>query len=112
MKDAAEFKEIEQAYKVPLDKISERISSIENQTNKANKSETDLMSSIQKIFQESTRRIKEVDVVVVQPKRLTHRTTQPYCPITKAQDRVYPAADALNYDNYLVAVRDALKQDP
>ncbi len=110
MKDAAEFKEIEQTYKVSLDKISERIRAIESQTNHAQKSETDLMSTIEKIFQESTRKIKEADVVVVQPKTLTHRLTQTLKPVTKDQDRVYPAADALNYDNYLIAVRDALKQ--
>ena len=69
------------------------------------------MSSIEKLFQESTRKIKEADVVVDQPKRLTHRLTHTLKPVTQAQDRVYPAADALNYDNYLVAVRDALKED-
>ena len=69
------------------------------------------MSSIEKIFQESSRKVKVADVVDLKPKRLTHRLTQTLKPVTKDQDRVYPAADALNYDNYLVAVRDALKED-
>ncbi len=70
------------------------------------------MSSIEKIFQESTRKVKEAEVVVVRPKRLTHRLTQTLKLVTQAHDRVYPAADALNYDNHLVAVRDALKHNP
>ncbi len=32
--------------------------------------------------------------------------TQPYAPITKVQELVHPAENALNYDNYLVAVRE------
>ncbi len=76
IKDAAEFKEIEQAYKEFLDKISEKVSVFENQKIIAKKSETDLIRCIQNIFEESMIKLSEANfLVVVQPKKLTHRLT-------------------------------------
>ena len=47
------------------------------------------------------------NVVADQPKKLQTRLSDPYKPLLgRQQDRNFPAADKLSYDNYLVAVNE------
>ena len=52
-------------------------------------------------------KIKEIeDGLQVQPKKLQTRLSDPTGPLRRQQDRHFPAADKLSYDNYLVAVNE------
>jgi hypothetical protein len=55
------------------------------------------MDKIEKLFDDTTARIKQPEMV--KGEKLSHRLTNPYKPITKVQDRVFPAPEALSYDN-------------
>jgi len=53
------------------------------------------------------KKIKEIeDGPQVQPKKLQTRLSDPTGPLQGQQDRHFPAADKLSYDNYLVAVNE------
>ena len=41
------------------------------------------------------------------PTELRYRCSEPYRPISKAQDRKFPAIDKLSYDNYMVGIEDS-----
>jgi hypothetical protein len=62
------------------------------------------MSKIEKLFDETTALIKQPEIV--KGDKLSHRLTNPYKPITQIQDRIFPAPEALSYDNQLVAILD------
>ena len=55
------------------------------------------MGKIEKLFDETTALMRQPDMV--KGDKLSHRLTAPYKPITQVQDRVFPAPDALSYDN-------------
>ena len=40
------------------------------------------------------------------PNELIFRYSKPYKPISKAQDRKFPAIDKLSYDNYMVGIEE------
>jgi hypothetical protein len=40
------------------------------------------------------------------PEVLFYRYSKPYVPISRAQDRQFPAIDKLSYDNYMVGIED------
>ncbi len=63
------------------------------------------MGKIEKLFDETTALIKKPEII--KGDKLSHRLTNPYKPITQVQDRVFPAPDALFYENQLVAILDA-----
>ena len=53
------------------------------------------------------KKIKEIeDGLEIKPKKLETRVVAPYMPIQGQQDRHFPAADKLDYDNYLVAINE------
>ena len=41
------------------------------------------------------------------PTELRYRCSEPYRPISKAQDRKFPAIDKLSYNNYMVGIEDS-----
>ena len=76
IKDMAEFKEVQEAQKLVLDKLSDKIVAIEKQTNKVKGSETDLMARIEQIFKETFSQIKSGNVAIVMlPKKFSYRVT-------------------------------------
>jgi hypothetical protein len=55
------------------------------------------MGKIEKLFDETTALILQPEMI--KGDKLIHRLTNPYMPIKQVQDRVFPAPDALFYDN-------------
>ena len=41
------------------------------------------------------------------PTELRYRYSEPYRPISRAQDRKFPAIDKLSYNNYMVGIEDS-----
>ena len=72
----AEFKEVQEAQKLVLDKLSDKIVAIEKQTNKVKGSETDLMARIEQIFKETFSQIKSENVAILMLlKKFSYRVT-------------------------------------
>ncbi len=97
MKEIKNLKDIESLSKTFFDKLSEKIQCLEQQTNKIQTLETQLMGKIEKLFEETNALMKQPEIVLGY--KLSHRLTTPYKPITQVQNRVFPAPDALSYDN-------------
>ena len=55
------------------------------------------MGKIEKLFDETTALMKQPELEI--GGKLCHRLTNPFKHITQVQDRVFPAPDALSYDN-------------
>ncbi len=55
------------------------------------------MGKIEKLFNETNALLKQPDMV--KGEKLTLRLTNPYMPITLVQDRVFPAPEAVSFDN-------------
>ncbi len=67
------------------------------------------MLKIEKLFKETTLQINDNVVAEVKEKKLTYRVTAPFKEITKEQNCIFPATEALNFENHLVAVLDAME---
>jgi hypothetical protein len=92
-----QFKDVESLTKTFIDGLTGKIGCLENQTKKIQTYETQLLAKIEKLFDETTALMKQPQPV--NGDKLSHRLTSPYKPITQVQDRVFPAPDALSYDN-------------
>ncbi len=71
-----------------IDGLNQQIQLYGKKTNHIKSSETDLMSKVEKLFEEATVLMTQVEMI--KEGKLSLRLTKPYKPITQVQDRVFP----------------------
>ena len=56
------------------------------------------MAKVEKMFEQTINQMKQVEIEA-KKNELSTRLTGPYKPITKVQDQIFPAVEALNFEN-------------
>jgi hypothetical protein len=90
----AHKKDVESFSKTFVENLNLKIAAVENQTVRINASEAEVMTKVEKLFEETTLQMSQAEIV---KQKLITRLANPIKPITKVQDKIYPAEIDLKF---------------